>query len=195
MGRGANEDGRMDLLRTVQGLRMDFVGFRFPELAFFLFFKVAQAISFLLTLLFLVMPQKSQKLSLGSSSRFLGVLCENNPSNPIDVNSLKSIGCTFIIFSTIPGSNFLLFIFVPAFYRVTIISFDHGNGSTLSLRGLAFTLPFLPGHRLLGSSLPAAARHKPLFSVLDSSEICCCQEIQVMSLTYTLVYFVYSLFK
>jgi hypothetical protein len=73
------------------------------------------------------------------------------------------IACTFIIFSSIPGPHFLLFIFVQTFYRVMIIPFDHRNGSTLRLRRLAFMLPLLPG------LCPPACQHVDLPAIAGTN--------------------------
>lgn len=90
--------------------------------------------------------------------------------------SLQSIACTFIIFSTISGSNFLLFIFVQVFYRVMLIFFDHRNGSALSLHRPAFTLPFQPWCYLPDSRSPCNCWHKFLSTFFGSFEICYCEE-------------------
>lgn len=100
----------------------------------------------------------------------------DNSSSPVDVNSLKSIGCTFIIFSTMLDSNFLLFIFFQPFYEVMIIFFHHKNGSRLSLRGSEFTLPSFTREPSAGQQLCAQLPGQTLSTVFGLFEAYCCQE-------------------
>ena len=75
----------------------------------------------------------------------------NDSSSLIDVNVLKSIGCTFIIFSTILDSNFLLFVFFNPFTGWWLFSLTIKNGGKWVCVVLVLPCHPSPGHHLPNS--------------------------------------------